>query len=80
MKDKTETLYDRAYAQEGNPIPVADSVEVQLLDGTGTFVESRKFDRTDLTSELIEYVGAYAASMVAEGMPGSIHWKKGDPA
>lgn len=74
MPAETETLYGRAFAQEGNPIPRDHAVTVELLDSDGAVSESREFDRGDLTSDLCRFVGEFAASLAAEGMSGSIVW------
>lgn len=68
------TLYERAYSQEGNPIPRDLVVRVELVDSSGNVTESREFKREDDADELIQWIGEYAVSMACEGMAGSVRW------
>lgn len=69
-----EPLYDRALAQEGNPIPAGQVVVIELVDSHGTVCESWALTRNERTAEVAKWAGDYIVSMAAEGMAGAVRW------
>lgn len=69
-----DRLYNRAFAQDGDPIPRGKVVRVELVRGDDEVIEGRDFDRATDPSILTGWLNHYAVRMIAEGKAGAVRW------